>query len=157
MFMKKCLFTIVFISFTLILTSAVWSEELATKEECVAMCEKAAKIGAEKGADELIKLANDPKGPFIWKDSYVYVADFETKLLKAHPFNPALIDKNIANIKDINGKMFFLEILNMAKEQGGGWIEYMWPKPGEKTPVPKASYVLPVPGQNLAVIAGVYL
>lgn len=155
--MKKCIFIIALLSLSLVISQTVWSEDLATKDECVAMCEKAAKIGKEKGADELIRLANDPKGPFVWKDSYVYVANFETKLLVAHPFNAALINKNIANIKDVNGKMFFLEILNMAKEKGDGWIEYMWPKPGQKVPVPKASYVLRVPGQSLAVIAGVYL
>lgn len=155
--MKKFSFIIVLLALGLIVCSSAWAEDLATKDECVAMCEKAAKIGAEKGADELIRLANDPKGPFVWKDSYIYVANFDTKLLLAHPFNAALINKNIANIKDVNGKMFFLEILNMAKEQGSGWIEYMWPKPGEKVPVPKASYVLRVPGQPLAVIAGAYL
>ena len=43
----------------------------------------------------------DPKGPFVWKDSYVYAADLEGKML-AHPLTPGLIGKVLRGRKRPN-------------------------------------------------------
>jgi len=47
-------------------------------------------------------------------------------------------------------------MVNLAKDRGEGWVEYMYPKPGEEAPSKKISYVYRVPGQNLFVGAGIY-
>lgn len=140
----------------LFIATPVSAEDMATKDECLAMCKKAAQLAADKGTDEMIKQVNDPKGPFVWKDSYIYIVDLNTKMVVAHPIKPGLIGKDLSGIKDIKGKMFFVEITNLASEKGEGWVDYMWPKPGEKTPVPKSSYVYRVPNQPYALIAGIY-
>ena len=65
-------------------------------------------------------------------------------------------DKDGNILKDVNGKMFFAEFVNVAKDKGEGWVDYMWPKPGDKTPVPKVTYVYKVPDFPVAVAAGIY-
>lgn len=140
----------------LIITAPVLAGESATKDECIAMCKKAAQLAADKGIDEMLKQVNDPKGPFVWKDSYIYVINLDTKMVAAHPIKPALIGKDMSGIKDIHGKMFFVETINIALEKNEGWVDYMWPKPGEKTPSTKTAYVLRVPNQPYALSAGVY-
>lgn len=40
--------------------------------------------------------------------------------------------------------------------QGGGWIEFVWPKPGTTEGVRKISYIYPVPGLRYTVCAGIY-
>jgi signal transduction histidine kinase len=82
--------------------------------------------------------------------------DSETARVLAHPAVPKLVGKEQSGLKDSNGKMFFLEFLNVAKEKGEGWVDYTWPKPGEKTPSPKTTYVYKVPGMNVVIGAGVY-
>lgn len=129
----------------------------ATKDECVSMCKKAAKMIEEKGAEATYKALNDKTGPFVWKNSYVFALDSENGKILAHPMKPGLVGKDLMALKDINGTMIFVELLKAAQSPSGdGWVNYMWPKPGEKTPSKKASYVYKVPGQHIALGAGVY-
>ena len=68
--------------------------ESATKDECVAKCEEAAQLVTDKGIDAAIAEINKKDGPFVWKDSYVFLMDLEGKML-AHPIKPDLIGKNL--------------------------------------------------------------
>ena len=120
---------------------------MAKCKEAVAMIKQ---VGLEAGLAKI----QDSKGPFVWKDSYVYVQSMEGRIL-AHPFVPALIGKDSLGMKDSNGKMFVNEEIEVAKS-GEGWIQYMWPKPGEKTSSSKICYVLRVPGEDAMVCAGIY-
>jgi hypothetical protein len=154
--MKKRLSVLFMLLASLIFTMTALAEEKATKDECVAMCKKAAQVGLDQGVDELLRQANDPKGPFVWKDTYIFIANLDTNQVVAHPIRAGLVGKDMSGIKDINGKMFYIETLNIAREKGEGWIDYMWPKPGEKAPSSKSSYVYRLPGLPYALIAGVY-
>ena len=49
-----------------------------------------------------------------------------------------------------------LELCAMAKTPGGGWIEYVWPRPGGGEPMRKISYVVSVDGQPYQLGAGIY-
>ena len=77
-----------------------------------------------------------------------------------HPANPELETKSILDLKDANGKAFMREFVETANTKGSGWVEYMWPKPGEKTPSKKLSHIkrakLPT-GETVLVGAGIYL
>ncbi len=154
--MKKTVMFFLPMLCSLFIASTSFAGEVATKDECVDMCKKAVQMAKDKGVEEMIKKATDPKGPFVWKDSYVFVSDLTTKRVVAHPEKPGLVGKDMSGIKDVKGKMFYLEILNVANEKGEGWVDYMWPKPDGTTPVPKSSFVLKVPNKPYAVIAGYY-
>lgn len=132
------------------------ASEKATEEECIAKCKEAAEMFAAQGLEATLAVLNDKAGPFVWKDTYVFCIDMESKAVLAHAVTPNLVGKNLMGTKDANGKLFFAEFHNVANGEGSGWVEYMWPKPGEKTPSPKTSYVYKVPGQNLFVAAGIY-
>ncbi len=132
------------------------AQERATKEECIAKCKEAAALINEVGVEAAMAKIQDPKGPFVWKDSYVYAADLEGKML-AHPLTPGLIGKVLRGLKDPTGKMFGSEIVEIANNKGEGWVEYVWAKPNETTPSPKATFVYRVPGQSVYVAAGIYL
>ena len=55
--------------------------ESATKDECVAKCKDAAQLVTDKGIDAAIAEINKKDGPFVWKDSYVFMMDLEGKML----------------------------------------------------------------------------
>lgn len=141
---------------TIYFTGLALAAENATKEECMAKCKQAAEMVGEKGLDAALTAIMDKNGPFVWKNSYVFCIDMEKKANIAHPIKPKLIGKNLMHVKDVNGKLFFAEFINTAKNSGAGWVDYMWPKPGEKKPVPKTTYVYRVPGEPVFMAAGIY-
>jgi signal transduction histidine kinase len=154
--MKRAAVVLAFFGFLLVFCFGIAvAQEKATREECVAKCKEAAALIKEIGVEAALAKMQDPKGPFVWKDSYVYAADLEGKML-AHPFAPGLVGKALRGLKDTNGKMFGSEIVDIANNKGEGWVEYLWMKPDEKTPSRKATYVYRVPGQPMYVAAGIY-
>ncbi|MFC1836102.1 cache domain-containing protein [Thermodesulfobacteriota bacterium] len=141
----------------LLLAVPVMADESATKEECVIKCHEAAALINTKGLEEAIKVLDDPNGPFVWKDSYVFLMNMDGKML-AHPMQPEL--KKLDNcllITDPTDKAMFVHFVNLARKVGHGWVEYMWPKPGKSTPSKKLSYIYKVPNHDLFVGAGVYV
>ncbi|OGR27593.1 MAG: hypothetical protein A2277_06550 [Desulfobacterales bacterium RIFOXYA12_FULL_46_15] len=142
--------------FMFCIQGAAMAAEPATKEECMAKCKEAADMVKAKGLEATLAVLNDKAGPFVWKDSYVFCISMETFAVIAHPVIPNLIGKNMMGTKDTNGKLFFAEFQNVAAGAGSGWVDYMWPKPGEKDPSPKSTYVYKIPGQNVFLGAGIY-
>jgi hypothetical protein len=45
--------------------------------------------------------------------------------------------------------------MRIAKEEGSGWVDYWFPKPGEEEPSLKTTYVLKV-DENFYVCAGYF-
>ena len=127
----------------------------ATQHECMSKCERAVEMVKTKGLQATIDEVNDPAGSFLWKDTYVFAINYVKGTVVAHPLKPKLIGKSLSGAKDINGVMFFVNFMAIA-EDGSGWVKYMWPKPNEKTPSEKRTYVLAVPNTDIAFLAGVY-
>lgn len=153
--MKKSVFYVIATALVLCLVGQVWAES-ATREEVMAKCQEAADMIKNKGIDESSKAIGDKKGPFVWKDTYVFLMDMDGKML-AHPMKPALTEKDtLVQVKDTTGKPLFLEFIQLANAKGKGWVDYMWPKPGQEEPAPKSSYIYRVPGTQYIVGAGIY-
>jgi methyl-accepting chemotaxis protein len=73
-------------------------------------------------------------------NEYLWVNDFTPRMIM-HPIRPELVGKDLSTMKDPNGKFLFLEMVNITKKDGGGFVDYMWAKPKSETPVQKISYV----------------
>lgn len=129
----------------------------ATKQEVIAKVKEAAKMITNEGQDAAFAEINNKKGKFVWKDTYVFVVDLEG-VLAARPFRPQGIGMNLMDWKDRGDSPRYpiKEMVDLAKDKGEGWVEYMWPKPGEETPSKKISYVYKVPGTIFIVGAGIY-
>ncbi|MFT5809127.1 MAG: methyl-accepting chemotaxis protein [Moritella dasanensis] len=59
-------------------------------------------------------------------------------------------------LKDKNGVMLIQELIK-ASESGGGFVEYVYPKPGTDTVQPKLSYSAPIAGTDWFIGTGVYV
>ena len=141
--------------FVFSLTVSGFAEEKATKEECVVRCKIASELIQKIGLDAALAKINDPNGPFIWKDTYVFVFEDENCKILAHK-SPVAIGYVAKDLKDVNGKLYFHEFLQVAKTKGEGWVSYMYPKTRGATPEPKTSYILKVPGEKVIVGAGIW-
>ncbi|MFA6262086.1 MAG: cache domain-containing protein [Bacteroidia bacterium] len=103
-------------------------------------------------------LLHDMKGPFRVKDTYVFVIDEDgTELV--NPGFPNLEGRNVMDVKDTEGKMLVQEMFSVMRTLGSGWVDYMWPKPGESVSTQKSTYVSGAKLGNKTVLVGcgVYL
>jgi cytochrome c len=141
-------------------TEAACATSAATKptpEMIVAKVNKACELLAKEGKAAFPKFKGKDS-EFIFAGTYVWIHDMDLKM-RMHPIKYKLDDKSIAGMKDTNGKFLFVEMNKIAKEKGAGWVDYMWPKPGEEKPSQKVSYVKACKtpdGENLVVGIGVY-
>nr|WP_246365076.1 methyl-accepting chemotaxis protein [Gellertiella hungarica] len=89
------------------------------------------------------------------ENGYVWVNDMNRVMLM-HPFKPELNGKDLSDMKDPDGLAIFVEFVKVAR-QGGGYLEYAWPKPGVETPVAKLSYVTAFQPWGWVIGNGVYI
>jgi len=128
--------------------------------------EKAFVVDMVKNAAEKIEqqgraafpLLRDPTGPFMAKDAYVFVVAPDGVDL-VHPAFPNLEGKDLLDVKDTQGKALIRDMLATVRTRGSGWVDYMWPKPGESVSTRKSTYVTRVKlgGSWVLVGCGVYL
>jgi signal transduction histidine kinase len=78
--------------------------------------------------------------PFIFAGTYISIHDMEDLVL-LHPVKAKMNGQHLVDLKDTNGKFVYVAMDKVAKDKGAGWVDYMWPKPGEKTPSSKVTYV----------------
>ena len=140
----------------IIIISAVFSckaiaSQPATREECVEKTQAAAKMIEEQGLEKTLAMINDRKGPFVWKNSYVFCISSETGAMLGHPYFPSrMLGMNINEVTDINGKKYMLEIQRTAITQGQGWVDYEFRLKNKNT------YVMQIPAANVVIGAGYY-
>jgi methyl-accepting chemotaxis protein len=87
---------------------------------------------------------------------YFWIHDMRVQMIM-HPFKPALDGTDISTLKDPHGKALFVEMTDKVKAAGEGFVEYMWPKPDQKDPLPKISYVKGFAPWGWIVGSGVYV
>ncbi len=87
------------------------------------------------------------------KSGYFFV--YQKTINIAFPVTKTNVGKNLGNIKDKNGVYVIKELFEKAKA-GGGFVSYIWPKPGMED-TPKISYAMMIPGTQYWIGTGVYL
>lgn len=122
------------------------------KAECITNAEAAAKMMKEDFTGALAEI-NKKDGKFVKGNIYVFA--MRGGVVVAHPFKPKLIGMDLTNHKDKEGKKYIKEYIKVVEEKGSGWVDYKYPKPGEKSPSDKSTYVLKV-DDNYYVAAGYY-
>jgi len=73
-------------------------------------------------------------------NTYIFVYDQNLNVL-LNPAFPKREGTNPRGEKDANGKAFHDEFLRVVHAEGSGWVDYMFPKPGETQQSRKWSYV----------------
>lgn len=88
-------------------------------------------------------------------EGYIFAFDPQG-VTRVHGTNPGLVGKDLSGLKDPNGVLFTRELVN-AGRNGGGFVEYMWEKPGLGRDAPKLSYAEALPGTDWVVGTGFYI
>ena len=126
------------------------ADDKATPKDVYDLVIKAHEVIKALGDDGLVAF-NDPKGEFVYKDTYVFVQKCPDQVV-AHPF---VLDQ--LKGRDLRKDYPFIELIcEGAKNPNGTWVEYQWPKPGETNPSRKVTFVVAVEGTPYQVVAGIY-
>lgn len=76
------------------------------------------------GLEKTIMELSNQEGQFRKGSIYVFVYDTEGTMV-AHP-DSELMGKNLLNVPDAKGKKFRKEIIETAKKDGFGWVDYVY-------------------------------
>ncbi|MBU2644963.1 methyl-accepting chemotaxis protein [bacterium] len=90
------------------------------------------------------------------ENGYFWINDYYPRMVM-HPFKPALDGTSLKESKDPEGTYLFNEMVKTVKENGAGFVYYMWPKPGFDKPQPKISYVVGFEKWEWIIGTGVYI
>jgi signal transduction histidine kinase len=135
------LFALLAFSALVIFGSPAAAAEFGTKDEAIAMVKRVQAEFKKDGGDATFKAISDKTTKeFHDRDLYPFVYDM-SGLCVAHGARPALIGKNLIDLKDQDGKFLIREMVKLAKVPGSGWIDYKWPNPLTNKIEDKSSYV----------------
>jgi cytochrome c len=113
-----------------------------TREEAVAMVDKAVAHIRKAGREKAFADFNNKGGPFTDRDLYVVVYDIKGKVL-AHGANEKLIGRDVIDLRDVDGKYFVRERVEMMSRSpdAKGWQEYKFMNPVNRQIEPKQMYL----------------
>jgi len=88
---------------------------------------------------------------------YFWITDSYPNMI-AHPYRPELEGNSLKLFEDSHGKKLFVKMAEQAKQNGEGYVDYMWQwKDDSTTIVPKLSYVKMFSPWNWIVGTGIYI
>ncbi len=152
--MKKTIFVIAVALFVASLFGGyAASGDSGTKEEAVAMVKKAIEYIKANGKEKAYAEFTDTKGRFIDRDLYIVVYDLNGKCL-AHGQKKSMVGQELIEFKDVDGKEYMKERVEMMKKQQSGWQEYKFMNPVSKKIEPKLMYLEKL--EDVIVGCGVY-
>ncbi|MBI2305940.1 MAG: cache domain-containing protein [Rhodocyclales bacterium] len=140
----------------LFLSCHAFAEERGSADEARALAARALahikSVGVVKAMDDF-----SDAGASQWrvKDLYISAARFDGTGL-AHGANPALVGRNMLELKDPNGKFMVKEMIELAKSKGAGWVDYTFLHPVTKALAPKSTYVARIPDYDGLIAVGIY-
>lgn len=129
------------------------AEKAATQPEAVAMVKKAVAYIRQNGNEKAFAEFNKQQGQFVDRELYIAALDMKGVML-AHGANARLVGKSVLDIKDMNGKAFVREQVELAKSKGSGWVEFDWVNPVSQKMEHRATYLERV--NDYFVVSGIY-
>jgi len=128
----------------------------ATVREVYAKVSEASRFLSQKGAKGLSEFEN-PKGKFVWKDTYVWVTQCEQNYCLPGPKKND-IGLDLSHVKCYKtGKYYILELCDKVTDHpDGAWVEYWRPRPGFSEPQRKVCFMKQVPGTPYQVVSEIF-
>lgn len=112
----------------------------AGKDDAIAMVKKGVSQIKAQGADKTYAAIIDKENKdFHDRDLYLVVYGLDGTV-KAHGANTKMVGKNLIDLKDIDGKPFVKERVEMAQKQASFWQDYKFTNPESKRIEPKSMY-----------------
>ncbi len=151
--MKRSIMAVSLAVLLMVAGGAAIAAEFGTQPEAEALVKKAIAEIKASGKDKAFAEISNPKGKFVDRDLYIFVYDITGKCV-AHGFNQKMIGKDLAEVKDSDGKFYVKERIEIAKTKGKGWQDYKYTNPLSKKIENKTAYIERI--DDMIVGCGVY-
>jgi len=115
--------------------------DYGSRDDAVTMVKRVKAMFAEAGRDATFAAVSDKSAAeFHDRDLYPFIFDLAGNCL-AHGARPALIGRNLYDLKDQDGRYLIRELVAIVTGPGSGWFDYKWPDPLTNKIEEKSSYV----------------
>jgi cytochrome c len=125
----------------------------ATAPEATAMVKKGVAFIKSSGKDKGYAEISNKSGQFNDRDLYLVVYGLDGTV-RAHGANEKMIGKNLIDLKDVDGKAFVKERVELATSKGSFWQDYKFTNPVSKKIEPKSMYCEKL--DDAVVCGGIY-
>ncbi|MDJ0805736.1 MAG: methyl-accepting chemotaxis protein [Gammaproteobacteria bacterium] len=126
------------------------AHSLVTHYQQAAVSGKLTVTAAKTAAAEAIKaLRYDQKG-------YFWINDFTPRVIM-HPIKPEIIGKDMGQVTDGNGKYHWQAFVELARRDGGGFVDYVFLHKSKGLVAPKLSYVKAFKPWGWVIGTGIYI
>jgi cytochrome c len=133
--------------------SAVAAAGGASADEAVAMVKKGVSFIKAQGKDKGYSEISNKAGQFKDRDLYLVVYGLDG-VVRAHGSNEKMIGKNLIDLKDVDGKAFVKERVELASAKGTFWQDYKFTNPQTRKIEPKSMYC--EKSEDSVVCGGIY-
>ena len=106
---------------------------------CEALVNKAAALIDAEGKAAFSELRTKDS-EWFHGDTYLFAYDLKGNVL-LNPAFPAREGTNVSGQKDANGKLLHDAMIQTAETKGSGWVDYVFPKPGQTAASQKWAFV----------------
>jgi cytochrome c len=135
------------------LTSVQAKDGNASAAEATAMVKKGVAFIKANGKDKGYAEISNKSGQFNDRDLYLVVYGLDGTV-RAHGANEKMVGKNLIELKDMDGKAFVKERVELANAKGSFWQDYKFTNPLTKKVEPKSAYCEKL--DDTAVCGGIY-
>ena len=133
--------------------SSTHADEGASKADATTMVKKGVTFIKTNGKDKGYAEVSNKAGQFIKNDLYLVVYGLDGTV-RAHGANEKMIGKNLIELKDVDGKAFVKERVELAQAKGTFWQDYKFTNPVSKKIEPKSMYCEKL--EDAVVCGGIY-
>jgi len=124
------------------------------KADAAKMVKDAVAFYKANGLEKTLDVLNDPKGQFVKGDLYAFAYGFDGTMM-ANVAKPDVVGQNVYDVPDANGKKFRHEIIEKAKKDKSGWVDYRTIHPKTKQNEDKTTYCESA-GDEVIICCGAY-
>ncbi len=129
------------------------AESRATQADATSMVQKGVAFIKTNGNDKGYAEVTTKGGQFTKDDLYLVVYGLDGTV-RAHGANAKMVGKNLIDLKDVDGKPFVKERVELAQAKGTFWQDYKFTNPVTKSIQPKSMYCEKL--EDTVVCGGVY-
>jgi len=118
---------------------AAYAADNATAKEAEAMVKKGIAFIKASGKDKGYAEITSKKSQFIDRDLYLVVYRLDGMVM-AHGANEKMVGHNLIDLKDVDGKEFVRERVQLGKSKASFWQDYKFTNPVSRKIEPKTMY-----------------
>lgn len=149
--LRRATLATIFVALTVV--PQAFAASLGTKAQAIAMVKRVQEKFVRDGPEATFAAVTRQDAEFHDRDLYPFIYRLDGVNV-AHGARPALVGKNLSNIKDPDGVPLIRLMIQITSDQGSGWVDYKWPNPITNKIEDKTSYCERMGGYFVGV--GVY-